>query len=109
MVILNSGVFCSCKNLVDSLTAMQIWLSSNILQKTSGFGRLISKIDDNSFISAIKCITSHIHWINAIYSTSIVLKYIYVCNLPHHNTGHPAYGITHPVRDMRFYALSASN
>ena len=53
-------------------------------------------------------ITSRIAWINLIYFASFVLKVISICNLLHHNTGNNAYIITYPVRNMRFYALSAS-
>ena len=40
-----------------------------------------------------KGITFHIAWINAIYSASVVLKVIFVCNLLQYNTGHPAHQI----------------
>ena len=55
-----------------------------------------------------KGITSYIALLNTIYSASVVLKEIYVCNVLHHNTVNPAYVITYPVHDMTFYVLSAS-
>ena len=97
------------ENLLNSATAMQLWLSLKTLLNTSGFGRWISKINNTNFISAIKCIMLHIAWINAIYSASVVLKAFSVCNLLHHNTIHPAYIITYPVRDINVSALSTSD
>ena len=72
------------------MTEIQLLLSSDTLQKPSGFGRCISKIKYTSLINAIKGITLHLTWINAIYYASVVLKAIYVCSLLHYNTGHPA-------------------
>ena len=88
---------------------MKFFLSPKTLQNNSGFGRSISKINDISFINNIKGITSRISWINEIYSASDILKVIYVCNLLHHNTRHPAYVIIYPVRNMAFYSLPASD
>ena len=105
-MILNSNVFCSWWDFLYSTTEIQIWLSLNNLQKTSGFGSCISKIKYTSFISAIKGTTLWITRINAIYSASVVLKSSYVCNLLHHNTGHTTYIITYPVHDMTFSLLS---
>ena len=101
-MILNSNIFVLDENLLYSATAVQILLSSETLQNTSGFGRWIS------FINAINSITSRIACLSAIYSASVVLKAIYVCNLLYHNTGHTAYVIKYPVHDMIFSALSAS-
>ena len=84
---------------------MQHWLSSKTLQNTYGFGRLISKINYASLISTIKGIMLRITWINEIYLAFIVLKDISVCNLLHHNTGHPVYVITYTIRGMPFFAL----
>ena len=67
------------------------------------------KMKDTSLINAIKVITLYIAWINAIYYASIVLKEIHVCNLLHHNTGHPLYVITYPVHEMNFSVLLASS
>ena len=97
------------ENLLDYATKMQIWLSSETLQNTSGYGIWIQKINDTSFISAMKGIACHIAWLNAIYSTSVVLKSIYVCILINHNTGHPTYVTTYTVHNMTFSALSASH
>ena len=83
-------IFFLSDNLLDSATAMQLWLSSKTLQNNVVFRRRISKINDNSFISAIKGYLPRISWINKIYSDSVVLKYIYVCNLMHHTTGNTA-------------------
>ena len=94
--------FVFVENLLDSATEIQLWLSSKNLQKTSDFGRWISKVNYTTFISNIKGITSQIACINEIYSTYVVLKAISVCNLLHHNNGHLTYVITHPVRDMKF-------
>ena len=96
------------KNLLDSVTAVKIWLYLKTLLITSGFGRWISKINYTSFIRAIKGNTLRITCLNAIYSASIVLQLISVCNLLQHNTGHPAYVITYRVCDMIFSALLAS-
>ena len=60
------------------------------------------KINDTSLISAIKGITLRIAWINAKYSAYVLLKPITVCNLLHHNTGHPEDVITHTIRGMVF-------
>ena len=68
------------KKHLDSAKAMQIWLSLKTLQKTSGFGRCISKMNDIYFISAIKRIPSRITGLNMVYSTSIVIKVISVYN-----------------------------
>ena len=38
MVILNTNLFLMDEKLFGSTTAMQLWLSLNNLQKTSGFG-----------------------------------------------------------------------
>ena len=100
--------FVLSENLLDSAPSMQLLLSLKTLQKTSGFGRCISKINDTSFINAIKIITLRIAWLNAIYSANVLIKDISICNLLHDNTGHPAYIITYPVRNMTFSALSAS-
>ena len=89
-------------NLLYSATSMQLWLSSKTLQNNSGFGIWTSKINDNSFISVIKVITSRIAWINAVYSASVLFKEIYVCNFWHHNTGNPTYVITYLIRDTTF-------
>ena len=55
----------------------------------------------------MKGITSCIACINATPHppASIVLKAISVYNLLHNNTGHIAYVITYPVRNMKFYSL----
>ena len=108
-MILNRDMFVLGDNLLDSAITIQPLLSYNTLQNTSGFGRCILKIDDSSLINAIKGITLSIAWINAIYSDSVVLTAISVCNLLHHNTGHPACFITYPVRNIKFSTSSASS
>ena len=94
---------------IYSAMAMKILLSYITLQKTSGFGIWMLKINDISFISSIKGITLCISWINEIYYASVVLKAIYIFNLLYHNTGHPAHMITYPVCGMIFSSLSASS
>ena len=69
-------MFALGENLLDSATAIQIVLSLNNLQKTSGFVRFILKIKYTSFINAIKVITSRINCLNAKYSAYVVLKAI---------------------------------
>ena len=54
MIILNSDIFFLGEKLLDSGTAIQFLLSSDILQKTYEFGICISKIKYTSFINAIK-------------------------------------------------------
>ena len=95
--------FVLSENLLDSAPSMQLLLSLKTLQKTSGFGRCISKINDTSFINSIKSITSRIGWFKFIYSAFVVIKVIYVCNLLYHNNGNPAYVITYPVHNMTFF------
>ena len=95
--------------LLDYAMEIQHWLSSKTLQKTSGFGRCISKINNVSFIGAIKGITFLISWFDAIYYASIVLKEIYVCKFLHNNSGHTAYIITYHVCNMTCSALSESS
>ena len=56
----------------------------------------------------MKSINLRIACLNVMYSASVVLKEIYICNLLHYNTVHPEYIITYLVLDMAFYALSAS-
>ena len=87
------------ENLLYSATEMQLWLSSNTLQKTSIW---LSKIIDTFYITAVKIIMLRIDCINEIYSASIVLKVISICNLLHHNTWHPTCIITYSVYDMTF-------
>ena len=41
-----------------------------------------------------------------VYYVSVVLKAISVCNILNHNTRHPTYMITYPVRDMPFIIIS---
>ena len=72
---------------------MQLLLFLKTLQKTSGFGRWISKINYTSFIGTIKFVNLRIACLDAIYSASIVIISIYVCNLLHYNTVHPIYVI----------------
>ena len=79
--------------LINPATYIQLWLYFKALRNSSGAGRSISKVNNISFIILIKGITSHIAWINAIYSAYVILKAIYVCNLLHHNTEHPSYMI----------------
>ena len=93
---------------LNFVAEMQPWLSLNTLQKTSGFGRCTSKINDTSFISSVKGTMLRIACFNAIYYSSVVIKAISVCNLLHHITGNPTYIITYPIRDMAFSASLAS-
>ena len=104
----NRNIFVLVENLLDSVTEIQLWLSLNTLLKNSVFGRWISKTKYTYIINSVKGVTLHIIWFNAIYSASVVLKDISVCNLLNHNTGNPAYVITYPVHGMVFYALSES-
>ena len=83
-------------NLLDYAKAVQIWLSSNTIKKTFGFGRCASKIKDNSFINTIKGITLRITWINTIYSASVVLK----TNYAHWCTDIDISGIVYPWRKL---------
>ena len=108
-MILESDIFVLGDNLLHSATAIKLFFSLDTLQKTSGFGRCILKIKDTSFINDVKGDTSCVALINAIYYASVVLKSILVCNLIYHNTVHPTYVITDPVRDMTFSELSASD
>ena len=62
------------ENLWDYTTAIQLWWHLNTLQNTSVFGRCTLEIKDTSFTNDIRGITLRIKWINAIYSTSVVLK-----------------------------------
>ena len=64
---------------------------------------------DTSFINSIKGMTLRIYSINAMYSASVVLKFISVCNLLHHITEQTVYVITYTICDMTFYALSESD
>ena len=102
-MILNIDFFVRGENLLDFVTAIQILFFPDILQKTSAFWRCISHIKYIYFISTIKCINSRIYLINTMYSASVVLKVVFVCNFLHHSTGNPAYIITYPVRDMKLY------
>ena len=65
-MMLNSDMFCFGDHLLDSATEIKLWLSSNTLQKTSGFEICISKIKDTSYVNAIKVITLSITCLNAI-------------------------------------------
>ena len=78
------------------------------LTKKIYFDMLIFRTSFNSFISTIIRGTSRTACDNAIYSASVVLNAIFICNLLDHKIGHPAYMITYPVLDIRYSALSAS-
>ena len=95
-------------NFLESATAIKLLFYLDTLQKTYVFGICISKIKYNSFINPVKGITLCIPWINAIYSASVVIEAIYVCNLLHHNTVHTADVTTYPIHDIEFSALSES-
>ena len=107
MIILHSNMFYSWEELLRLRDRNTIFISLNTLQKTYGYWICITKINYNSFINDIQGINFRITWLNAIYSASVVLKVIRVCNLLHHNTVHSTYVITYPVRHIRFSALSA--
>ena len=93
MMILHSDMFCSWREFLDSATAIQLGLPLYTLQNTSEFGRCISRIKETSLINAIKVLSSRIAWLNAMYFAFAVFKEISVCNLMHHNNGHPVYVI----------------
>ena len=66
------------ENLWDYTTAIQILWHLNTLQNTSVFGRCTLEIKYTSFINDIRGITLRITWINAIDSTSVVLKFFLI-------------------------------
>ena len=57
------------------------------------------------FNSAMNRNISHIDLLKAMYSYSVVLCEIYVCNLINHNTVYPTYMSMYHVRNMTFSAL----
>ena len=88
-----------------SATLMQLLLSSNTLQWNYGLGLWRGKTSPTSTIKFMKGITSLIAWDRAMYSDSVVLKYISVCSLLHYVRGHPSFIITNPVLDRTHSGL----
>ena len=77
------------KHLLDFATTMQIWLSSMTLQKTSGIGRWISKINYTSIVSAIevlRCASPVSMWYTTLlvylYQFIFVTYYITIMDIP---------------------------
>ena len=69
-------------------TLMQLFLSSNTLQRNYGFVLWRGKISPTSTIKFMNGITSLITWDRAMYSASVMLNAISVCSLLHHVRGH---------------------
>ena len=91
-----------------SATLMQLRLSSQTLQKNFGSSWLTGKNERISSMRFKKGSTSRIATDNAMYSASVVLKAISVCNLLPQNIGQPAYEMTKPVRDKTDSGLVVS-
>ena len=69
---------------------MQLFLSSNTIQRTSSFSTMIGNTKDSSLIRTSSGIVSIIDCDKAMYSASVVLKDIYDCNFECHMIGyHP--------------------
>ena len=87
-------------------TVMKISLSSQTVQRNTGS---IFNSPNNpavSFMRPRNGITSRIALDKAMYSISVVIREIYVCNLLPQVIGHPEYIITKPVRDNTDSGLS---
>ena len=87
-------------------TVMQLSLSSQTLQRNTAY--LVNSPNNPavSFMRPRNGITSGIALDRAIYSLSVVLREIYVCNLIPQVIGHPAYIMTKPVRENTDSGLS---
>ena len=80
-------------------SVMQLSLSSQTVKLNTG--SLVNKPNNPavSFMRPRNGITSCIALDREIYSLSVVLSAIYVCNLLPQVIGHPAYMMTKPIRD----------
>ena len=88
-MILNSGMFCYWWEFVGIQDSNKNLIVFKLFTKDFWFWNMYIKNKDTYFINTIKGITSHIAWLNKIYSASVALKAIYACNLLNDNTGHP--------------------
>ena len=105
-MIRNDDMLCSWREFVRLRYRNKTLIVFKYFKKYSWIWNMDIKDKYASFISPIKCITSCIACINALYYASVALKEIYVCNL--HNNGHPTYVITYPIRNTKISALSSS-
>ena len=87
-------------------TVMQISLSSQTVQRNTGYLVNSPNNPSVSFMIPRNGITSHIALERAMYLISVVLRSISVCSLLPQVIGHPAYIITNPVRDNNDLHLS---
>ena len=87
-------------------TLMQLSLSSQTVQRNTGY--LVNSPNNPavSFTRPINGITSRIALDREMYSLSVVLRAISVCNLLPQVIGHPAYMMTKHVRDNTDSGLS---
>ena len=87
-------------------TVMQLTLSSQTVQRNTGY--LVNSPNNPavSFMRPKNGITSRITLDKAMYSLSVVIREIYVCNLLPQVIGHPAYIITKPIHDNTDSGLS---
>ena len=84
---------------------MELWLSSKNFQYTSGFRRLMSKINNISLMINIKSIILCIAWLNTTHYASVALKQIHICSLLYLEMGQPAYTIAYIKHDMKVSTL----
>ena len=94
---INFGLFAS---------GMQLSLYSQTVQRNTGSLVNIPNNRAVSFMRPRNEITSRIALDRAMYSLSVVLREIHVCNLLPQVIGHPAYIMTKPVRDNTDSGLS---
>ena len=87
-------------------TVMQISLSSQTVQRNTGSLVNIPNNPTVSFTRPRNGITSRIALDRAMYSLSVVLRAISVCNLLPQVIGHPAYTMEKPARDNTDSGLS---
>ena len=87
-------------------TVMQLSLSSQTVQQNTGFLVNIPNNPAVSFMIPKNGITSCIALDRAMYSLSVVLREISVCNLLPQVIGHPSYIMTKPVSDNTDYGMS---
>ena len=107
MMIINSNIF-SWSEFVRLRDSNKTLIVFKLFTEYFRLWKIYIEYKDNFFISTIKYITLRIAYLNVIYYASVVLRANYFCNLLHHNTWHPTYVITYPVRDMIFSLLSKS-
>ena len=93
-------------NFVLFATVMQISLSSQIVQRNTGSQVYSPNNPAVSFMRPKNGITSRITLGRAMYSLSVVLRAISVCNLLPQVIGHPEYIMKEPVRDNTDSGLS---